>query len=550
MLTACRRGVAVGAFACILTAGIFTVPSALGQFSGSHVPDKISRGESANLFASWGGNAAIDGFVVELPSGWQLESAALLKNAFRLVPVTVRSAGDGRYEVTLESRLDAAGEIVIRVRGGEAYGSDHVTVTPFVISAASGRRQALHADHLSLIVNPNGGYVDPENRVASFAEVDARPLVFRPERMPSLDLSRGFSASFWMKSTELNQVVFSTWNGDENRVYPIEVVVGPAGRLRCFRGRPGEHQSMGSKKPIADGMWHRIVVTNEPDAGWMRLQIDGRTVDSLFSATPLEIAMELPLAVGGRVPGSDEYFDGMKPFSGFLDEVHVQQFPSKGVKRRTAPLEIDFSRPVPGGLLVAPVRGVRLIKSDLSFGRPVDDFRASHQGGAVLLRWQAHDAESVEFVVERSRDGHRFEEVHQVRASSQSRTYEFSDSDAGEGVAFYRLRQSFAGGAERVSSTIKVGMGEEQPDRVTLVGNFPNPFNNTTTITYKVNEQTHVEMSVWDVSGQPVRHLVDRTVAPGIYEVQFNADELPSGTYFVRMHGEGGTKSHKMILMK
>ncbi len=550
MLTACRRGAAAGAVACVLAAVLIMVPSALGQFTGSFVPEKIARGDAANLFASWGGGAGVDGFVVDVPPEWTLETASVLKNGFQPIGVGIQSVGEGRYEVALGRRLEAAGEVVIRVRGGGGYGADRVTITPFASSGESRRRQMLEADRLSLAVHHDGGFVDPENRVASFSDPDSRPLVFDPGAMPSLDLHRGFSASFWMKSTGLNEVVLSSWDGEENQVYPIELVIGPAGRIRCFRGLPGEHQSMGSKIPVADGRWHRIVVTNEPDTGWMRLQIDDRAVDSLFSAAPLNVAMELPLTVGGRMPHADTYFDKLTPFTGLLDAISIHQVGSRDDVQRTRPLEVDFNLRLPEEVLDAPARGVRLIRSDLSFQRPVDDFRASHQGGSVVLRWKARVSESTEFVVERSRDGHVFAEVHRIPSSSPSGTYEFRDAAAGEGVAYYRLRQRFAGGGERVSSIIKVGMGEDQPQAISLVGNFPNPFNGSTTISYEVKEQAHVQVSVWDVSGQSVGQLVDQTQAPGRYDVQFDAGELPSGTYFVRAHSDGGTKSHKMILMK
>lgn len=537
---------AAGALVCILIAGIFTPSTANGQLTGSHAPEKILRGESANLFATWAGGTAIAGFVIHLPPDWKIESASVLRMSFRSLPLRIDSGEGDRHELVLDSPLDAAADIVVRVRSGDGYGSEQVTLTPFAISKSTGRRQLLLADGLSMIVHNEAAYSDPENRVVTFAAQNVRPLVYRSDAMPSMDLNHGFSASFWVKSTGLNEVVLSTWNGDEGEVYPIELVIGPAGRLRCFRGRPGEHQSMGSRKPIADGAWHRITVTNEPEAGWMRLQIDGRTVDSLFSATPLHISMKLPLAIGGRVPADDAYFDGMKPFSGLLDAVRIQKIPA----RRDNVLNLDFDRGLHEDLLAAPAQGVRLVRSDLSVRRPVDDFRASKLGGAVLLRWHSRASQAGEFAIERSRDGRQFDVVHRVRASPPSGAYEFTDADAGEGVVYYRLRQSFAGGGERVSATIKVGMGGEPTERVTLIGNFPNPFNNTTTISYKVNEQAYVQMSIWDISGQPVRHLVDRTQAPGFYEVQFDADELPSGTYFVRMHTEGGTESHKMILMK
>ena len=83
-----------------------------------------------------------------------------------------------------------------------------------------------------------------------------------------------------------------------------------------------------------------------------------------------------------------------------------------------------------------------------------------------------------------------------------------------------------------------------------LVGNFPNPFNPATTITYEVHQTSPVRVSVWDLSGQQVTVLVDRIQAPGAYQVRFEGGDLPSGTYFVRLENQRGTQTHKMVLMK
>lgn len=549
MLTTCR-GMAAGRAACILIAVIFTAWPALGQFTGAHVPEKLTRGESANLFATWASGVAVDGFVIQIPPGCEMDAAAVLKNAFHALPVTLSALDIGRYEVRLAESLEREGELVFQLRACEGFGDERVVITPFRLSGASGRREALDADRITLTIRHEEAYADPENRVLSFADSDGRPLPFQTHVVPSLDLSRGFVASFWMKSTGLNEVIFSTWDGDENHGYPVELIVGPAGRLRYFRGRPGMHQSLGSNKPISDGEWHHVSVMNEPEAGWMRLQVDGQTIDSLYSATPSQITMDRPPVLGGRIPGPNASFDGMRPFSGFIDAFHILHTPGKGASVAD-PLELEFDHILPEDLFSEQPEGVRLVRSNLSFHPNVDGFSATLEGDAVLLRWHARPSEAVEFLVERSRDGRQFQVIQHIPTAMQSGEYQFRDGHPGEGVAYYRLRQVFTGGGERLSSTIKIGMGGgEEARRITLVGNFPNPFNNTTTISYVVKEQAHVGLSVWDVSGQVIRQLEDRTQPPGFYEVQFDADDLPSGTYFVRLHSDGRTKSHKMILMK
>ena len=558
----------VGAICILLSAWVMARPS-LGQFTEVHVPEAVPFGESVNMFATWGGIADADGFDLRLPQGWSFEAVSVVENAFRSLPVSVDSLGDGRYRIHLEKTPAGASRMVFRVRGKNSSEVDRASLTPFTLDRDGAGPRFDEAARVVATLYTAPSHVDPENRVASFAAPDVHPLSFRRDAVPLMDLERGFALSLWMKTTGLSEVLLSTWNGDENVEYPVELVVGPAGRLRVFRGRPGRHHSMSSKLPVADGRWHHIVLLNQPESGWMRLQVDGRGVDSLYSATPPHIVMALPLVLGGRVAGDNSYFDGARQYSGYLDAVRIHHLEAPGARQDQAEevnaFEIDFDNSLPDDLLVEPTRGLRLTESDLSFRSPVDGFSATNEEGVVVLRWRSGERraaaghgqgasgsaeKSAEFLVERSRDGYDFEVVYRVIEAERSDEYEFRDPRAGDGVVFYRLKQRFPGGGERLSATIKVGMGRGLTTDVRLVGNFPNPFNTTTTIRYVVEEQADVSLSVWDVSGQAVRRVLDRSQPPGKYEVQFTADDLPSGTYFVRLQTAAGIESHQMVLMK
>ncbi len=115
---------------------------------------------------------------------------------------------------------------------------------------------------------------------------------------------------------------------------------------------------------------------------------------------------------------------------------------------------------------------------------------------------------------------------------------------------YYRVRQIYDGGMEHVSGTVKVGIGEEQPSSAAVLGNYPNPFQASTTITYEVRTLTDIQLAIWDLSGQPVQLLVERQQNSGVYQARFDADGLPSGTYFVRLRTPEGVESHKIILAK
>ena len=95
------------------------------------------------------------------------------------------------------------------------------------------------------------------------------------------------------------------------------------------------------------------------------------------------------------------------------------------------------------------------------------------------------------------------------------------------------------------------------PNDLSLLQNFPNPFNGQTTISYTVpvlkdhaSGRVNTTLMLYDVAGRPVATLVDASEAPGEYSVRFNASHLSSGVYFYQLKAGGRVVVRKMILMK
>ncbi len=91
-----------------------------------------------------------------------------------------------------------------------------------------------------------------------------------------------------------------------------------------------------------------------------------------------------------------------------------------------------------------------------------------------------------------------------------------------------------------------------------LEQNYPNPFNPNTTIKYTIPsvETRHVSslqnviLKVYDILGREAATLIDQEQTPGNYEVQFNADSIPSGIYFYRLQYGAIVLSRKIIVLK
>lgn len=92
--------------------------------------------------------------------------------------------------------------------------------------------------------------------------------------------------------------------------------------------------------------------------------------------------------------------------------------------------------------------------------------------------------------------------------------------------------------------------GPQIPQQLVLNQNYPNPFNPSTVISYRIDAQQHVRLSIYDVTGRQIAVLVDQQQAPGSYDVVWDAGQLSSGVYIYRLESGGQTLSRTMTFVK
>ena len=94
------------------------------------------------------------------------------------------------------------------------------------------------------------------------------------------------------------------------------------------------------------------------------------------------------------------------------------------------------------------------------------------------------------------------------------------------------------------------------PAAFSLADNYPNPFNPATTIQYALPQAADVELTVYNVVGQPVRTLVAEHQNAGRYVVEWDATNdsghsLAAGMYLYRLQAGGEfLEVKKMLLLK
>src|SRR6478735_9300053 len=80
-----------------------------------------------------------------------------------------------------------------------------------------------------------------------------------------------------------------------------------------------------------------------------------------------------------------------------------------------------------------------------------------------------------------------------------------------------------------------------------LIVNYPNPFVESTKITFKTNGG-HTLVQVIDTMGRLVKVLTEKDYAPGVYNIDFNSSGLSAGVYYTRL--QNGAVQHVRPMLK
>lgn len=523
---------------------------------------RISDGDELALFFEWEGSDPVEAIAVRVPVGWTLLDAATSDDRGQFVPASLEPStndeslwlirsGDG-------SLVKAGQDIRLAIQTGNAATSV-IRLSP--ASTRDGSLIASGRDETEMSIS----LLDRQTRVDNFAlrlSDGNDPLHVETSLSADLTTQDSWTLTFRMRSAGLSQTILSSWTGYESDPYPVEAIVDVAGHVTVYTHRGNRHFAMRSEAPMADGSWHHVAVVHHGSAQHMKLVVDGVSVDSLKFDSPVTLNRPMPpIAFGNRLDASRT--DLSSPFRGDLDDISLVAAPlnTSSIKHwvetgRLASNRVlwsfDFNSEQSVRSAGMDWDALEVVPSQLSFRTAASDVRAEQVPEGVRLSFQPGDESVSWYEVEVSEDGETFRPAARLDVNSTlGSRLEWLDRTPNDAVRHYRVTTRHGDTSEETSRVIKVGLGtDEFENRVFLEGNFPNPFNPTTTIRYEVFEREHVRVSVWDLAGQMIAQPVDAEHGPGRYEVGFDAGSLPSGTYFVRLESATGIQTHQMILMK
>ncbi|MBN1294514.1 MAG: PD40 domain-containing protein [Candidatus Latescibacteria bacterium] len=108
---------------------------------------------------------------------------------------------------------------------------------------------------------------------------------------------------------------------------------------------------------------------------------------------------------------------------------------------------------------------------------------------------------------------------------------------------------------EFASEPTRVSHAEETPIILILHGNYPNPFNPSTTIKFSIPQTGFTDLVIYNVMGQKVRELVSGTFTEGLHSVVWNGKDdngqaVSAGVYVIRLRMGDAKTTGRVMLVK
>ncbi len=154
-----------------------------------------------------------------------------------------------------------------------------------------------------------------------------------------------------------------------------------------------------------------------------------------------------------------------------------------------------------------------------------------------------------------------------ITASNQAMgdSYSYTDDEVEMNTTYnYWLQSTDFDGTSQMFGPVTVKIsGQDDNDidnailRTELYGNYPNPFNPETTISYSISQAQHVRLEVYNMRGQLVKTLLNKQIETANTRLNVvwngkdnNNNDVSSGIYLYKLITDNYSKTNKMILMK
>ncbi|MCK5146168.1 T9SS type A sorting domain-containing protein [bacterium] len=241
------------------------------------------------------------------------------------------------------------------------------------------------------------------------------------------------------------------------------------------------------------------------------------------------------------------------------------QVPSNTIAYQRYRIRVSAVKPV--GLDYVEINEIEM-GYDSSLPVTLSSFSVKQQGNHILIEWATESEENhMGFILERAfaTSPEIFETIasyvtHEDLAgqgnSSELREYVVTDEAIQTGLSYlYRLSEVDGEGTVSVLDVIDLDT-EATPEKTVLEPPFPNPFNPSTKIRFRMAEEARVEITVFDLMGRKVCTITSGELhSAGNYFKYWNGQDdsgarVPSGAYLIQLKAGDVVRVQKAILTK
>ena len=88
------------------------------------------------------------------------------------------------------------------------------------------------------------------------------------------------------------------------------------------------------------------------------------------------------------------------------------------------------------------------------------------------------------------------------------------------------------------------------PNTMRLYNSHPNPFNSSTTVQFRIPQNSHLTLDILDINGQIVEKLFSGNLEKGSHSVTWNPPHISSGLYFMVLQSNKQVMTNKLLYIK
>ena len=97
-----------------------------------------------------------------------------------------------------------------------------------------------------------------------------------------------------------------------------------------------------------------------------------------------------------------------------------------------------------------------------------------------------------------------------------------------------------------IGSPLGTGVTQITSDKLKLFA-YPNPFTNSFSVSFSLDQMSMVQITVVDVAGREVAEVCNKTLSSGLHEVTWNGSGYPAGVYFCKVIANGNVVTYPLL---